>query len=465
MGENNKRFFVGNGLRMLYSYWNGCYLLVWVLLVADAAVAWTTMRRSVRRIQPLHVVSKDPTTGKPQFMVLNATEDAILRSEGDAEAALMENNAGPLLPLDSNIIQKKKSRAKKGSAAMGFGSARPAAKGKKQKTGNTRPVGRTDPSSISEPHEDESLLESSRILAYAEALHKDGIVRIDNVLTDLLADNLKNYLVDLRDRSRASIESAVLLDSQERFADVLLNRNRCDLKIPLGPPPVTEALHHVLHNTPLRRLMEHVFDSYVTTGPGGSTGSAATLYELNCFMSQAGALRQLVHADNVCVTPGVLHEDEPVMLTLFIALQDIDLDMGPTTWLLGTHNRAAHQDFYANSDEEKIGNTPATILTEKAGLLRNRQKVIGTLPRGSCAIFDPRTLHCAGANTCADANATRALFYVSFKNPRVDYPGCPSCSGYGIVDAELTLLELCRGLDARMTGGISTRLDFLSCFP
>ena len=121
------------------------------------------------------------------------------------------------------------------------------------------------------------------------------------------------------------------------------------------------------------------------------------------------------------------------MLTGFVALQDIEPNMGPTTWIRGTHTEQVHDRFYASPEEADA-------------IMKSGTKAVGTLAKGSCVIFDPRTLHCAGGNDCVDPNKTRALFYFSFKNPRIDHPGSPSTSGYGIADADVTMEELCDGL-------------------
>jgi ectoine hydroxylase-related dioxygenase (phytanoyl-CoA dioxygenase family) len=385
-------------------------------------------RLSVRRFAKLKlssVVAEDTQGNAPlkrRFMQMTEEEDRILKDNGDREAKLMASSQAPLVAHKVKI-------AAVSSGGRGFGSK-----------------------SIQQTSEAASdVLTYAK--AYAKVLRKDGIVRIDNILPEALADSLKEYLVDLRARGTSDIENGIILDSQERFADVLLNQNRCDLKIPLGPQPVNRALAYILHQTAIRTLVEYVFDSY------GGNGKDATLYELNCFMSNQGARRQLVHADNVCVEKGLLSEAEPIMLTCFIALQDTDISMGPTTWILGTHNREAHAEFYGT------GRTGTEGESSKDKLLRTRKKVVGTLAKGACAIFDPRTLHCAGANECQDPNMTRALFYISFKNPRVDHPGCPSCSGYGIADAELTLQELSDELATQSSGKPSRRLDFVASFP
>lgn len=378
-----------------------------------------------------------------RFMHMTKEQDQELKELGEGEAALM----GKPHPLRAHKVKTTS------SAAAGFGgSASPGNRNSKKKK-----TKRKNKESGKPADEDTVLEEHAR--AHAKVLRTEGIVRIDNVLTDELADVLKNYLVDLRARSTADVEAGLIQDSQERFADVLLNQNRCDLKIPLGPEPVNNALSHMLKRTCIRRLVECVYENY------GQVGSEATLYELNCFMSNSGARRQLVHADNVCVppTPGLLPE-EPIMITIFVSLQDIDESMGPTTFIPGTHNLDSHVAFY-ETEKDTSPETSAIGESSKDRLLRTRKSVLGTLPKGACAVFDPRVLHCAGGNTCSDPDKTRALFYLSFKNPRVDHPGCPSCSGYGIADAELTIRELADGLEASQAGRPNLKLTALACYP
>jgi len=137
-----------------------------------------------------------------------------------------------------------------------------------------------------------------------------------------------------------------------------------------------------------------------------------------------------------------LTKEEPTVLTCFVALQDVDATMGPTCWIPRSHNEEAHEEFF--STQVVDGSSEKS----KEKFLRKRKNVLGTLPQGACVIFDPRTLHCATANTCPDPNVNRALFYLSFKNPRVADPGRPSTSGYGIANAEITIKELTNGLDA-----------------
>lgn len=83
----------------------------------------------------------------------------------------------------------------------------------------------------------------------------------------------------------------------------------------------------------------------------------------------------------------------------------------------GTHTKEAHESFQI--EESLDGST----LSPKDQLLRNTDSVLGVLPKGCCGIFDSRLLHAGTANR---SDQSRAIFYVSFKNPKLGYPGNPA---------------------------------------
>jgi len=233
---------------------------------------------------------------------------------------------------------------------------------------------------------------------HAKELRKSGVVRIDDILTSDMADELREYIFALRQQSEEQVRTGKV-KPLERFADVLLKDNRCDLTIPLEEDIVVDALLQVLQKTPVGKMISSML------------GKKSTLYELSCLISDEGSNRQVVHPDTPCTS-----DDTAVLYTCFIALQDIDLTMGPTTWLPYTHTLSAHElfkdDYVARSTGE----------SSKDKLLRTTPSVLGVLPKGSCAIFDSRLLHCGGANT---SDRSRALFYFSFKNSNIGYPGNP----------------------------------------
>jgi len=230
--------------------------------------------------------------------------------------------------------------------------------------------------------------------AYAKILQKEGVLRLDNVLSPNTADALREYLYNLRQQSEKDVAEGKV-QPIERFANVLLKHNRCDLTIPLGTDPiVTTALNESLRKSPVGGIISSIL------------GDEAILHEFSCLMSDVGSQRQVIHPD----TP-FIDGKGPVLYTCFIALQDVTLDMGPTTWLPRTHTKEAHaafKDVYCKDE-----------------LVKTQPAVLGLLPKGSCGIFDSRLLHCGTANR-SNEGKSRALFYFSFKNPEVGYTGNPA---------------------------------------
>jgi ectoine hydroxylase-related dioxygenase (phytanoyl-CoA dioxygenase family) len=256
---------------------------------------------------------------------------------------------------------------------------------------------------------------------HSKELRSAGVVRIDNVLTDDMADKLRKYVFDLRRESEEQVRNKEV-KPMARFADVLLKENRVDLTIPIEDDLVIDALLWIIQKSPVTKTVSSIL------------GKDAVLYELSCLISDPGSQRQVTHPD----TP-YGSDDEPVLYTCFIALQDIDLDMGPTTWIPYSHTAKAHELFKADTIDPSLGESP------KDKLLRTEPSVLGVLPKGSCAIFDSRVLHCGGANT---SDKSRALFYCSFKNPQIGYPGNPGSirrelvAKYTITSLEKELKEL-----------------------
>ena len=171
-----------------------------------------------------------------------------------------------------------------------------------------------------------------------QALLDDGVVRINNVLSAATAGRLRSELLIRRDKAYAAIEDEGA-DWREDFADVLLKSNRCDLLLPLkGSPTVQRALRELLFGTAAPRNLESTgrrrsngssssssssSTSTVSSSSSSSTlyavlcaafGEDAILYELAALISTPGAPRQPVHPDNP-------HQDQPPLLTCFVALQ------------------------------------------------------------------------------------------------------------------------------------------------
>lgn len=252
---------------------------------------------------------------------------------------------------------------------------------------------------------------------YAKLLKKEGVVRIDNVLAADTADEVREFLYDLRKKSETDVANGQIQPIQ-RFADVLLKQNRCDLTVPMGDEIITKALDEALRCSPIGSTISSIF------------GGGAILHEFSCLMSDPGSQRQVIHPD----TP-YIDGKGPVLYTCFIALQDVTLDMGPTIWLPRTHCKEAHEQFKDTSVGFDGGES------KKDALIRAQPAVLGTLTKGSCAIYDSRVLHCGTANRSVDGTS-RALFYFSFKNPEVVYPGNPASIRPELASANISLGDL-----------------------
>jgi ectoine hydroxylase-related dioxygenase (phytanoyl-CoA dioxygenase family) len=235
--------------------------------------------------------------------------------------------------------------------------------------------------------------------AHSKVLLEEGVVRIDNVLSDNVADQLRSYLYDLRQTSEQEVENGQV-QPMDRFANVLLKKNRCDLTIPLGNDIVSQALNEALRLSSVGATISSIL------------GEDCILHEFSCLMSDPGSQRQVIHPDTPFI-PG----KGPVLYTCFIALQDVRPDMGPTVWFPKTHTDEAHITFKNDSVDLVTGES------KKDQFIRSRKAVLGLLPKGSCAIFDSRLLHCGTGN---QSDESRALFYFSFKNPSVGYTGNPA---------------------------------------
>jgi ectoine hydroxylase-related dioxygenase (phytanoyl-CoA dioxygenase family) len=305
--------------------------------------------------------------------LLYQEQELILVRRGELEGRLMADTGSP---LEAHTVKGAGSKG-------GFGGANKSKKSSKSSKAPNK-AGMT-----------------AQAKGLAKVLREEGVVRLDHVLTDQTADALRTHLYDMRREAEALVAAGEIRPIQ-RFANVLLRSNRCDMPVPLGQSLIVDqALVELLVQSPLGAVIAKLLTPQ------------AVLYELSCLMSDPGSQRQVVHPD----TPNE-DDKEPVLYTCFVALQDVTIDMGPTTWLPRTHTAAVHSQF---KDEAR-----------KDALLGTTPSKLGLLPKGSCGLYDSRLLHCGGANKSADRS--RALFYFSFRNPTVTNPGNPGSIRRDMID-------------------------------
>ena len=119
-------------------------------------------------------------------------------------------------------------------------------------------------------------------------------------------------------------------------------------------------------------------------------GDDACLCELSALISDPGALAQPIHHDtSFC--------EAPPRVSLLIALQDVEEDMGPTIFFPQTNTPEWHIKYLMRGEE----------LEE---LFCESQHVRGRLKAGDAVLYDTTVLHCASENK---STARRTLFTLS----------------------------------------------------
>ena len=95
--------------------------------------------------------------------------------------------------------------------------------------------------------------------AHTKILKREGVLRIDDVLSPDTADAVREHWYDLRARSMEDV-AAGRIQPIQRFANVLLRTNRCDLTLPLREDEiVTRALHESLCRSPVGATVSSMF--------------------------------------------------------------------------------------------------------------------------------------------------------------------------------------------------------------
>lgn len=227
----------------------------------------------------------------------------------------------------------------------------------------------------------------------AQALQQEGVVRINGVLTDTMCDECLE-LINMRlagsDTTEAASENHVETENEEEtfnlegFGNVFSRKNRYDMF--LRNEGVFElALASMLHDG---SILGDLFTSLLD----GLTGN---FHEFSSLISDPTSASQSIHPDSSYT------EHAPIW-TVFVALQDIQNDMGPTIFLPRTNTLACH---------DVLGKSPF----EKEQLLATCQYRRSSLRKGDCAIMDSRLFHFGGAN---ESQTRRVLLYFTIQNPK-----------------------------------------------
>jgi len=335
------------------------------------------------------------TNGQPR-------DELVAASEPERREAVRWMKKQLKLEQKERRFDGSNSKKKKTGSGFGGGGGGGAASGKKKKTSDTDTSAAVDNDEkpvvryTYDPTRDAS--------GYGAVLQRDGVVRIDSVLSKGLASELFDYIDEEKARSERDVAEG-RARQLDRFTRVLLKSNRCDLLLPFGVgddddgegerPLIMRAVDELLcEGSPMSDVIES------TVG-----GPDAELYEFSCLVSDPGSDRQVIH-------PDIAHQGKEQqkrtgpLVTCFVALQDIDATMGPSEFLPGTNTAEAHE----------LLNNPET----RDAMLAERPTKLGLLKQGDCSIFDATTLHAGLANRSADKR--RCLFYFTFRYPLMEDP-------------------------------------------
>lgn len=220
---------------------------------------------------------------------------------------------------------------------------------------------------------------------FGAVIMEDGVVRIDNVLSQKTAKDMLKYVDQLLIDTTTAVDEGIFPE-QALFGNVFRKENRWDLLLPIeASQNVVRCLTELLHEgSPISTAIESIM------------GKDAELYELSTLISDPGSHPQPLH-------PDIKYQDTiHPLLTCFVALQDIDKNMGPTLFMKKSASKEYHHDLH-NRHLDKEAN----------GLVATSYNELGTLSAGDCSLYSGMTLHCGSANK---SNKRRRLFYFSFIN-------------------------------------------------
>jgi len=291
-----------------------------------------------------------------------------------------------------------------GGGGGGFGGG-----GKSKKAGAKRKQKGAEANNKNEKQAEHSEFDAKQDKSrFGAVIVEQGVARINGRLSQETAASLLEFINGyLEEALTTKVEDMSLEEiykQQTYFADVREKLNRWDMLLPLEESEtVQQALWELLVDDPV------LADSIASI-----LGHEAQLYEMGTLISDPGSERQLLHAD-YNYQPD-FQPDIPPALTCFVALQDIDESMGPTTFLPSSATEEYHEEIAVGQDDGYgDGQYKSQLLTKSTNFL-------STLQTGDCALYNPMTLHCGGANR---SNKRRVIFYFSFKNKKYDEKDWP----------------------------------------
>ncbi len=211
--------------------------------------------------------------------------------------------------------------------------------------------------------------------------------RVPKSLTGPLLQNLKDHF----EGKKSSFEVKVL----RLFSNVYTSKQRYSLPIPLSPQ-VWETMKYICRKNDAEATCGHFLEQLV--GPDGE------LVELSVLISLPGSQPQADHSD-LSYPQGTLEGDIPRICSIFVALQDIEANMGPTKIYPKTHTREFHSQIEKKSYTYSTDGDLEMDQVERDSNAQNYMNNISNqfiemvVEEGTIYTIDSRVIHSGGGNS------------------------------------------------------------------
>lgn len=225
------------------------------------------------------------------------------------------------------------------------------------------------------------LLEKQGCLSVKEILSKDSCIKLKEFISNEVINSKNDVNSDNNN-----------IQFNERFGGVNCRGTDIDNNIDFGK---RQDLYLPLSNEFIRTVTAEAFKNLLPIIEN-TVGINGLVHEISSLVSNPGSPRQCLHCDTIYLPcPQYPSANMEPLYTFFIALQDVEDNMGHTLFLPQTHTESAHLMW--NTEQSK-----------KEKFIQVNPAVESRLKIGDTAIFDSRLLHCGRENT---STKVRTLFY------------------------------------------------------
>jgi hypothetical protein len=238
----------------------------------------------------------------------------------------------------------------------------------------------------------------------AKVMKRDGVLRINNALSAEVASKLRQHILDQQTIAVKETERDARA-SKQYFGVEQSRKNRCDMHLSLSRGGIQTTSGENSDSAGEENILADALQELLSSGGTlrplyeALVSTEGEFYELAGIITNPGSNRQMVH-------PDLPFQKNSPLYVIFLALQDVTDDMGPTSFLLKSHTEKTINIFDSGDMEAKDEQ------------LRKADCQLSTLKNGDAVVFDARILHCGGAND-VDKGGTRVMLNFSFRNPKV----------------------------------------------